>query len=56
MSNFANHKLRSLASLVRTFIAARGGNIGLATALMIAPMVAMAGAAVDYAFAVNAQG
>ena len=45
-----------LMALARTFAAARNGNIGMMTALMIVPMLMMSGAAIDYGFAVRTQG
>lgn len=46
----------SLAPMVRRFALARHGNIGIMTALLMVPMMTAAGAAIDWAFAVKAQG
>ena len=48
--------LLSFAQMVRKFALARHGNIGIMTALLMVPMMTAAGAAIDWAFAVKAQG
>lgn len=47
---------RSLLSLIRDFATARSGNVAMISALMMVPMMGVAGIAVDYGFAVKGQG
>ncbi len=46
----------AMTFLFRKFLFARNGNLGLMTALLIAPIIAAAGAAIDFGFATRSQG